>query len=46
MIIVADHNINGIYLNKRNKYKEMKNMIIKKEKLKDIKINTVIISIN
>ena len=46
MTIVADHNINGEYLKKRNKYNELKNMLMKIEKLKDDKINPVVISIN
>ncbi|BFU24502.1 hypothetical protein, conserved [Entamoeba histolytica] len=46
MTIVADHNINGEYWKKRNKYKELKNMLMKIEKIKDVKINPVVISIN
>ena len=46
MTIVADHNINGAYWKKRNKYKELKNILMKIEKLKDVKINGVVISIN
>ena len=38
MNIVADHNINGAYWKKRNMYKELKNRLMKIEKLKDIKI--------
>ncbi|BFU26425.1 hypothetical protein, conserved [Entamoeba histolytica] len=44
--IVADHNINGAYLKKRNMYKELKNILMKIEKLKDVKIIPVVISIN
>ncbi|BFU23193.1 hypothetical protein, conserved [Entamoeba histolytica] len=46
MTIVADHNINGAYWKKRNKYKELKNRLMKIEKLKDVKIIPVVISIN
>ena len=46
MTIVAYHNINGAYLKKRNMYKELKNMVMKIKKLKDIKIIPVVISIN
>ena len=46
MTIVADHNINGAYLKKRNKYNELKNRLMKIEKLKDVKIIPVVISIN
>ncbi|BFU24338.1 hypothetical protein, conserved [Entamoeba histolytica] len=46
MTIVADHNINGAYWKKRNMYKELKNILMKIEKLKDVKIIPVIISIN
>ena len=46
MTIVADHNINGAYWKKRNMYKELKNRLMKIEKLKDVKIIPVVISIN
>ncbi|BFU25623.1 hypothetical protein, conserved [Entamoeba histolytica] len=46
MTIVADHNINGEYWKKRNKYNELKNILMKIEKLKDVKIIPVVISIN
>ncbi|BFU18995.1 hypothetical protein, conserved [Entamoeba histolytica] len=46
MTIVADHNINGEYWKKRNKYKELKNILMKIEKLKDVRIIPVVISIN
>ena len=46
MTIVADHNINGEYWKKRNMYNELKNRLIKTEKLKDVRINPVVISIN
>ncbi|BFU20229.1 hypothetical protein, conserved [Entamoeba histolytica] len=46
MTIVADHNINGAYWKKRNKYKELKNRLMKIEKLKDVRIIPVVISIN
>ncbi|BFU18089.1 hypothetical protein, conserved [Entamoeba histolytica] len=45
MTIVADHNINGTYLKKRNMYKELKNILMKIEKLKDVRIIPVVISI-
>ncbi|GAB1224659.1 hypothetical protein ENUP19_0214G0006 [Entamoeba nuttalli] len=38
MTIVADHNINGAYWKKRNMYKELKNRLMKIEKLKDVRI--------
>ena len=37
MTIVADHNINGAYWKKRNMYKELKNRLMKIEKLKEYK---------
>ncbi|BFU19533.1 hypothetical protein, conserved [Entamoeba histolytica] len=46
MTIVADHNINGAYWKKRNMYKELKNRLMKIEKLKDVRIIPVVISIN
>ncbi|BFU21587.1 hypothetical protein, conserved [Entamoeba histolytica] len=46
MTNIADHNINGAYWKKRNMYKELKNRLMKIEKLKDVKINPVVISIN
>ncbi|BFU21618.1 hypothetical protein, conserved [Entamoeba histolytica] len=46
MTNVADDNINGVYLKKRNKYKELKNILMKIEKLKDVRIIPVVISIN
>ncbi|BFU26652.1 hypothetical protein, conserved [Entamoeba histolytica] len=46
MTNIADHNINGAYLKKRNMYKELKNMLMKIEKLKDVRIILVVISIN
>ncbi|BFU18598.1 hypothetical protein, conserved [Entamoeba histolytica] len=46
MTIVDDNNINGAYLKKRNMYKELKNKLMKIEKLKDVRIIPVIISIN
>ncbi|BFU24450.1 hypothetical protein, conserved [Entamoeba histolytica] len=46
MTIVADHNINGAYWKKRNMYKELKNILMKIEKLKDVRIIPVGISIN
>ncbi|BFU20378.1 hypothetical protein, conserved [Entamoeba histolytica] len=46
MTIVADHNINGAYWKKRNMYKELKNRLMKIEKIKDVRIIPVVISIN
>ncbi|BFU26583.1 hypothetical protein, conserved [Entamoeba histolytica] len=46
MTVVTYHNINGVYLKKRNMYKELKNILMKIEKLKDVKIIPVVISIN
>ncbi|BFU22362.1 hypothetical protein, conserved [Entamoeba histolytica] len=46
MTIVADHNINGAYLKKMNMYNELKNILMKIEKLKDDKIIPVVISVN
>ncbi|BFU20992.1 hypothetical protein, conserved [Entamoeba histolytica] len=46
MTNVADHNINGAYWKKRNMYKELKNRLMKIEKLKDVRIIPVVISIN
>ena len=46
MTNVADHNINWVCWKKRNNYNELKNILMKIEKLKDVRINPVVVSIN